>query len=81
MTVALASRALEMDYNGTDIGLVHLHAIEETLRYVEEHGSNTTYEGLLKHLSWYWQDHNTRREHKPQGWVLEWIKCLAGVAV
>lgn len=65
-----------MDSDLGQIDLVHLHAVEETLRYVEEHGDQTTYEGLVNHISWYWKRHNQKQDHKPQGWVLEWIKCL-----
>jgi len=61
-----------------NIDLVHLHAVEETLRYVERHGTRATYEGMVKHLSWYWMDHSRKMEHKPQGWILEWIKALVG---
>ena len=59
------------------IDLVHLHAVEETLRYVEEHGENTTYDGLVAHLSWYWRSTN-KKSFKPQSWMFEWIRCLAG---
>ena len=59
------------------IDLAHLHAVEETLRYVEEHGEKTTYEGLIKHLSWYWND-GSNKPFKPQGWMLDWVRCLSG---
>jgi hypothetical protein len=77
-TLVLASKAQEMDYNTFGIDLADLHAVEETLRYVEEHGSSTTYDGLVKHLSWYWRDHGTKKEYRPKGWMLAWIKCLIG---
>lgn len=67
-----------MDYNTDSVDLVHLHAVEETLRYVEIHGDESTYDGLVEHLSWYWKDHSIVQDHKPQGWILEWIKCLLG---
>ena len=60
------------------IGIAHLHAVEETLRYIEKHGDKTTYEGLVRHLSWYWNDANIKKPFKPQGWMFEWIRCLAG---
>lgn len=60
------------------IGIAHLHAVEETIRYLEEHGEKTTYEGLVNYLSWYWSDPNIKKFYKPQSWMLEWIKCLAG---
>jgi len=66
-----------MDYNN-GIDLVHIHAVEETLRYVERYGTRATYQGVVKHLSWYWMDHSRAMMHKPQGWVLDWIKSLVG---
>ncbi|KKM99683.1 hypothetical protein LCGC14_1145320 [marine sediment metagenome] len=67
-----------MDCNLGTIDIVHLHAVEETLRYLDMHGERTSYKGLVKHLSWYWMDHSKEMKHKPQGWVLDWIKCLTG---
>jgi hypothetical protein len=67
-----------MGYNFGTISFVHLHAVEETLRYLEQHGEKTTYDGLVKHLSWYWMDHQNEKEYKPQEWMFEWIKCLSG---
>lgn len=70
-----------MDCNLGTIDVVHLHAIEETLRHLEKHGDETTYNGLVKHLSWYWMDHSKKMKHEPQGWVLDWIKCLTGECI
>jgi len=61
-----------------DIGVAHVHAVEETLRYVEKHGEATTYNGLVQHLSWYWNGTKINKKFVPQGWMFEWIKCLSG---
>jgi len=68
-----------MGYN-TNIELAHLHAIEELIRYVEEHGDNATYDKLVNHLSWYWQHHgkDLPTSYCPQGWIIECIKFLSG---
>ena len=62
-----------------DVNLVHIHAVEETLRYIDEHGEDATYEGVIDHLSWYWMDHSKPMKHMPEEWVLIWIKNLMGV--
>ena len=64
-----------MDYN---IDLIHLHVVEEMLRYVEKHGDKTTYDGLINHLLWYWKDHKKTKNHRPQGWVCECARFLSG---
>ena len=69
-----------MEYE-TNIDIVHLHAIEETIRYAKKYGTRATYDGMVKHLSWYWMDHGRTMGHKPQGWVLDWIKTLVGEPV
>jgi len=70
-----------MDFDLGVIDLVDLHAVEETIRYTEQHGTDATYDKLIKHLSWYWNQQyvgGERQERKPKGWVLDWIKCLTG---
>lgn len=56
------------------IALIHLHAIEEIIRYVGEH-PGATYDELVKHISWYWND-GTKKDYRPQGWVLKYIKLF-----
>ena len=79
LKTAAQSEAQEMDFNNID--LVHIHAVEETLRYVDYHGDKATYQGVISNLSWYWMDHGKEMKHKPQRWLLEWIKSLTGEPV
>ena len=52
--------------------MAHIHAVEETIRYVGEN-KKVTYNGLVKHLAWYWKGSN---DFKPQAWMFDWIRCL-----
>lgn len=56
------------------IPLADLHAIEETIRYIEDYPT-ANYDDLIKHLSWYWE---RDKPWHPKEWVLDWIKCLVG---
>lgn len=61
-----------------DIPLADYHAIEETLRYIEQK-PDATYEELVRHLSWYWRGGQSKAAgHHPKEWVIDWIKCLTG---
>lgn len=65
-----------MDWELGKIKFVHIHAVEETIRYIEKH-ANATYEDVVSHISWYWRD-GKPKDYKPQAWVFEWIRCLTG---
>ena len=65
------------------IDLVHLHAIEEAIRYTEDN-PDAKYEDLVKHLSWYWNQTKIKgkeQKYRPQGWVLQCVKFLTGETV
>lgn len=64
---------LKKSINGS--GIVYdaeLAAIEDTIKYLELH-SGASYDDLVKNLSWYWKK---TKEHRPHGWVLEWLKMF-----
>lgn len=61
-----------------DMPLADYHAIEETLRYIEEY-PEATYEDMVQYLSWYWYGgQNKKIIHNPKEWIVDWIKCLTG---
>lgn len=61
-----------------DMPLADYHAVEETLRYIEEH-PEAKYEELVQHLSWYWNGGQSKKtNHSPKEWMIDWIKCLTG---
>jgi hypothetical protein len=63
-----------------DISIADIRAVDETIKYIEQHGDNISYEDLVKHLSWYWRQPiiagKDSSNNKPSGWLLDWIKTL-----
>jgi len=55
------------------IPFIDIHALEETIRYMDE-CPNANYDDLVGHLDWYWQNNNKH----PKEWMIDWIKCLTG---
>lgn len=61
-----------------DPDLAEIHAVEETIRYVDKHGEAATYDDLVKHISWYWRDTENQKPFVTKGWMFDWIRCLVG---